>query len=98
MFSLLPSSCSAQESHYFSHSKVVQIGEMEKYLEEHPQDVEAWLSLVEDMGKSFGDDEAGVTAAIKSEWVGEQWFVTIYIYAWARPCKWLFCRLCYASC
>ena len=64
---LPPFSCSAQEGRYFARSKVMQIGEMEKYLEEHPHDVEAWLSFVEEVGKSFSDEKARVTAAIKSE-------------------------------
>ena len=64
---LSPSSCSAQEGRYFARSKVMQIGEMEKYLEEHPHDVEAWLSFVEEVGKSFSDEKARVTATIKSE-------------------------------
>lgn len=64
---LPPSSCSAQEGRYFARSKVMQIGEMEKYLEEHPHDVEAWLSFVEEVRKSFSDEKVGVTAAIKSE-------------------------------
>lgn len=62
---------------------MVQIGEMEKYLEEHPHDVEAWLSLVDDVGRSFSD-EMGVAAAIKSEYRQGEWVGGAVDSEWVR--------------